>query len=140
MVQTMPAESGGKSWLKEISLVSRPASDARPDKIPPKGGGILFDHDIEKRIWQRREGASAAQHRDPGDFPQAFIGLMGTGYDLRTSHARRPAFLPEPAAVGPNVTGGKVVDHFGEQFCNPHRELTLHAVEMCAFLFFATRG
>ena len=75
-----------------------------------------------------------------GDFLPAFIGLVGAGDDLRTAHAGRAPLLPEPAAVGPNVARGKVVDHFGKQARDTDCKLAMAAVEMRAFLFFATRG
>jgi hypothetical protein len=54
MVETMPAESGGKSWLKEISMGERvfrpifPATDPphqQKNAASPRGSGVLFDHD-----------------------------------------------------------------------------------------------
>jgi hypothetical protein len=44
----MRGESGGKRWLKEISLAARPAAREAPKRknaASPKGSGVLFDHD-----------------------------------------------------------------------------------------------
>jgi hypothetical protein len=68
MVQTMPAESGGKSWLKEISMGERvfrrifPATDEphqQKNAASPRGSGVLFDHDTQRGIALSLAGLAA---------------------------------------------------------------------------------
>jgi hypothetical protein len=48
MVQAMPAESGGKSWPKEISKAALQGTDETPKQknAASRGGGVLFDRDM----------------------------------------------------------------------------------------------
>ena len=77
--------------------------------------------------------------RHAGDRLPALIRVVHSGHDLRAPHAGRAPFLPEPAAIRPDVASGKVIDHFGKHACDPDRELAMAAVEMGAFLLFAAR-
>jgi hypothetical protein len=47
MVQQTPAESGGKSWLKKISVAALRQNrwDPKQERRLQEGSGVLFDHD-----------------------------------------------------------------------------------------------